>query len=220
MDPRIRAALDRGGIIDITTTGRRSGEPRRIEIVFHNIRGRIVISGMPARERVRAWLRNLEADFAAHASPEAGRRGGPAGNRPDRDRRDRAPRPPRPRRAQLEPRRRRRDGRVEPADRSDDPRILRGLLTRAAAARRGDARGACAPKSQSPSRSPRGTPRAATIRPNVPAWRRRGRARWRQTSSRSWALPAVLGRHSSPPAWPPRRSPGSGLIMTRPGSNT
>ena len=62
MDPSVRAALDRGGIIDITTTGRRSGEPRRIEIVFHNVGGRIVISGMPMRERTRAWIRNLEAD--------------------------------------------------------------------------------------------------------------------------------------------------------------
>jgi deazaflavin-dependent oxidoreductase (nitroreductase family) len=62
MDPAIRAALDRGGIVDITTTGRRSGEPRRIEIAFHNVGGRIVISGMPIRERTRAWLRNLEAD--------------------------------------------------------------------------------------------------------------------------------------------------------------
>jgi deazaflavin-dependent oxidoreductase (nitroreductase family) len=62
MEPAIRAALDRGGIIDITTTGRRSGEPRRIEIAFHNVGGRIVISGMPMRERTRAWLHNLEAD--------------------------------------------------------------------------------------------------------------------------------------------------------------
>ena len=62
MDPAISAALDRGGVIDITTTGRRSGEPRRIEIVFHNVDGRIVISGMPMRERTRAWLRNLESD--------------------------------------------------------------------------------------------------------------------------------------------------------------
>jgi deazaflavin-dependent oxidoreductase (nitroreductase family) len=62
MDPTVRAALDRGGIIDITTTGRRSGEPRRIEIVFHNVGGRIVISGMPIRHRTRAWIRNLEAD--------------------------------------------------------------------------------------------------------------------------------------------------------------
>ncbi|MCU0484207.1 MAG: nitroreductase family deazaflavin-dependent oxidoreductase [Chloroflexi bacterium] len=62
MDPAIRAALDRGGIVDITTTGRRSGQPRRVEIGLHNIGGRLVISGMPIRERVRAWLRNLEAD--------------------------------------------------------------------------------------------------------------------------------------------------------------
>ena len=62
MDPAIRAALDRGGIIDITTTGRRSGEPRRIEIVFHNVGGRIVISGIPRRDRTRAWIHNLEAD--------------------------------------------------------------------------------------------------------------------------------------------------------------
>ena len=57
----IRAALARGGIIDLTTTGRKSGEPRRIEIVFHAIDGRIVISGMPRGEK-RAWLANVEAD--------------------------------------------------------------------------------------------------------------------------------------------------------------
>ena len=62
MEPTVRAALDRGGIIDITTTGRRSGQPRRIEIVFHNVDGQIIISGMPMRERTRAWIRNLEAD--------------------------------------------------------------------------------------------------------------------------------------------------------------
>ncbi len=62
MDPAIRAALDRGGVIDITTTGRRSGEPRRIEIVLHNVGGRLVISGLPMRGRTRAWIHNLEAD--------------------------------------------------------------------------------------------------------------------------------------------------------------
>jgi deazaflavin-dependent oxidoreductase (nitroreductase family) len=62
MDPTVRSALDRGGIVDITTTGRRTGEPRRIEIVFHNVDGRIVISGMPRRDRTRAWIHNLEAD--------------------------------------------------------------------------------------------------------------------------------------------------------------
>ena len=48
MDDRIRQTLDHGQTIDITTTGRRTGQPRRIEIVFHNIDGRIYISGMPA----------------------------------------------------------------------------------------------------------------------------------------------------------------------------
>ena len=61
MDDTIRAALSRGGVIDITTTGRRTGDPRRIEIVFHRIDGRIWISGMPSR-RKRAWIANLEAD--------------------------------------------------------------------------------------------------------------------------------------------------------------
>jgi deazaflavin-dependent oxidoreductase (nitroreductase family) len=57
----IRRLLDRGGLIDITTIGRRSGEPRRLEIVFHNIDGRLVITGQPSR-RTRAWIHNLEAD--------------------------------------------------------------------------------------------------------------------------------------------------------------
>jgi deazaflavin-dependent oxidoreductase (nitroreductase family) len=61
MDEGIRAALSRGGTIDITTTGRRTGEPRRIEIVFHRIDGRIWISGIPSA-RKRAWLANLEAN--------------------------------------------------------------------------------------------------------------------------------------------------------------
>jgi len=57
----IQDALARGQTIDITTTGRRTGKPRRIEIVFHNIGGRIYISGQPRPEK-RDWLRNLEAD--------------------------------------------------------------------------------------------------------------------------------------------------------------
>ena len=61
MNDAIRTTLARGGIIDLTTTGRRSGEPRRIEIVFHVIDGRIVVSGMPRREK-RAWLANIEAN--------------------------------------------------------------------------------------------------------------------------------------------------------------
>jgi deazaflavin-dependent oxidoreductase (nitroreductase family) len=58
-DERIVRALLRGHTIDITTTGRRSGLPRRIETVFHNIDGRIVLSGMPGP---RSWYANLLAD--------------------------------------------------------------------------------------------------------------------------------------------------------------
>ena len=57
-NPRVRAALAHGQVIDITTLGRRTGEARRIEIVFHVIDGRIYISGMP-RRATRAWLLNL-----------------------------------------------------------------------------------------------------------------------------------------------------------------
>jgi len=61
MNDDVRAALSRGGTIDITTTGRQSGLPRRLEIVFHRIDGRMWISGIPS-PRKRAWLANLEAD--------------------------------------------------------------------------------------------------------------------------------------------------------------
>ena len=57
----VRDALARGHTIDITTTGRQSGRPRRIEIVFHNIDGRIYISGIPSRRR-RGWIANLDAN--------------------------------------------------------------------------------------------------------------------------------------------------------------
>jgi deazaflavin-dependent oxidoreductase (nitroreductase family) len=57
----IDSALEHGGTIDITTTGRTTGRPRRLEIVFHNIDGRIYISGVPSRKR-RSWIANLDAD--------------------------------------------------------------------------------------------------------------------------------------------------------------
>ncbi|HEY8818848.1 MAG TPA: nitroreductase/quinone reductase family protein, partial [Candidatus Limnocylindrales bacterium] len=62
MDERVRRSLTHGQVIDITTTGRRSGQPRRIEIVFHNFDGHLYISGMPRAGRTRAWIHNLEAD--------------------------------------------------------------------------------------------------------------------------------------------------------------
>ncbi len=59
-DALVRRALDKGHRIDITTTGRKSGQPRRIELVFHNIDGRIYISGRPGWPR--SWIANLRAD--------------------------------------------------------------------------------------------------------------------------------------------------------------
>jgi deazaflavin-dependent oxidoreductase (nitroreductase family) len=58
-DERISRALSRGHTIDITTTGRQSGEPRRIELVFHNIEGHVFLSGLPGR---RDWYANLVAN--------------------------------------------------------------------------------------------------------------------------------------------------------------
>jgi len=47
--------------IDITTTGRRTGQPRRIEIVFYRFEDAVYLSGVPA-PRTRDWLGNLAAD--------------------------------------------------------------------------------------------------------------------------------------------------------------
>jgi len=57
----IDAALTGSQTVDITTIGRQSGKPRRLEIVFHNIDGRIFISGIPFPKR-RNWLANLDAN--------------------------------------------------------------------------------------------------------------------------------------------------------------
>ena len=47
--------------IDITTTGRRSGQPRRIETWFYRFEDAVYLSGVPGR-RTRRWLLNLEAE--------------------------------------------------------------------------------------------------------------------------------------------------------------
>ena len=62
MNEQITKSLAHGHTIDITTTGRRTGLPRRVEIVFHNIDGRLIITGSPRSDRKRAWLLNLETD--------------------------------------------------------------------------------------------------------------------------------------------------------------
>ena len=65
MDASVKQALERDRTIDITTTGRRSGQPRRIEIWFHNLDGRIYITGSPGS---RSWHANMVAhpEFTFH----------------------------------------------------------------------------------------------------------------------------------------------------------
>ena len=66
MDAGVKAALDRGGLIDMTTTGRKSGKPHRIELGFLQLDGHYYITGMPGRRR--DWLANLEVEpnFTIH----------------------------------------------------------------------------------------------------------------------------------------------------------
>ena len=58
----IRAALNRSQVIDLTTTGRKTGQPRRIEIFLHYDLGQLFISGMPRADRTRDWIYNIGAD--------------------------------------------------------------------------------------------------------------------------------------------------------------
>jgi deazaflavin-dependent oxidoreductase (nitroreductase family) len=53
--------------IDITTIGRRSGAPRRIEIAFYRLGDDIYLSGIPG-PKMRNWLANLAAqpEFTFH----------------------------------------------------------------------------------------------------------------------------------------------------------
>ena len=57
-----RAALSRSQVIDLTTTGRRTGQPRRIEIFLHHDDGQLFITGMPRADRTRDWIHNITAD--------------------------------------------------------------------------------------------------------------------------------------------------------------
>ena len=57
----VRRALADDPTIDITTTGRRSGQPRRIEIWMMVVDDRFFITGTPGP---RDWLANLRANPA------------------------------------------------------------------------------------------------------------------------------------------------------------
>ena len=58
MDEQIQQALAQDRVIDITTTGRKTGQTRRIEIWFHNVDDRIFITGSPGK---RGWYANVVA---------------------------------------------------------------------------------------------------------------------------------------------------------------
>ncbi len=66
MDTAVKNALDRGGVIDITTVGARTGAHHRIEIMSHHFDGRYYITGEPGFKR--HWLANMKAnpEFTVH----------------------------------------------------------------------------------------------------------------------------------------------------------
>lgn len=45
--------------IDLTTVGRKTGEPRRIEIWWFHVDGRFIVTGTPGR---RDWLANIRVN--------------------------------------------------------------------------------------------------------------------------------------------------------------
>ena len=59
MDDALRTALHHSQVIDLTTTGRRTGRPRRIEIFLHDKDGLLFITGMPRADRTRDWIHNI-----------------------------------------------------------------------------------------------------------------------------------------------------------------
>ena len=80
MNERIADALATDRVIDITTTGRKSGRTVRKEMWFHNLDGDLYLTGTPGK---RDWYANLvenpdfifhlkvsaAADLPAHATP-------------------------------------------------------------------------------------------------------------------------------------------------------
>ncbi len=65
MDEAVKQALERDRTIDITTRGKKTGQPRRKEIWFHNLDGRLYITGTPGQ---RDWYANMVAmpEFTLH----------------------------------------------------------------------------------------------------------------------------------------------------------
>ncbi|MCB8945515.1 MAG: nitroreductase family deazaflavin-dependent oxidoreductase [Ardenticatenaceae bacterium] len=59
MNEQIQTALNQDDTIDITTIGRKSGQPQRVEIWFKQVNGRTYITGTPG---TRDWYANLLAN--------------------------------------------------------------------------------------------------------------------------------------------------------------
>ena len=70
MDEAVQRALENDRTVDITTTGRSSGDPRRIEIWRYHYDGRTFLSGSPG---TRDWYANLLAhpEFTFHLKGSA-----------------------------------------------------------------------------------------------------------------------------------------------------
>lgn len=70
MDGVVQRALENDRTVDITTAGRTSGQPRRIEIWQYRYDGRTFLSGSPG---TRDWYANLLADpeFTFHLKGSA-----------------------------------------------------------------------------------------------------------------------------------------------------
>jgi len=66
MDQLVKDAMNGGGLADITTTGRKTGEPRRVEIFFHHFDGDYYLTGQPRGPR--DWNANILAnpEFTLH----------------------------------------------------------------------------------------------------------------------------------------------------------
>ena len=66
MDTTVKEVLERGGTVDITTIGRKSGLPRRTEIYFHQFDGKFYLTGRPGFKR--DWVANIVAnpEFTLH----------------------------------------------------------------------------------------------------------------------------------------------------------
>ena len=59
LNANVQEALEKDLIIDITTTGRKSGDAHRVEIWFHNLDGILYITGFPG---TRGWYANILVD--------------------------------------------------------------------------------------------------------------------------------------------------------------